>query len=391
MSKPRRSSCQCRVDEFERLRLARGYTIEELAKRAAVSKKTVERLIKGERVDLHTIRLLAEKLGVPPSAIQAGQLIATTRVSQTSTFKLRVAVDGVCTSPTQAAEVGRMGSDIVSRLESTGVTVSSYREALIQTTDASGVSSDPEGFVLVGIAWRSNRGYRGHRLALIRADKYAAFVNAIAECVFRADALSAYGNALPADLSSVQTIWDVIDKQPDADWDTDNAKAFTVVPMPNDWRYVDAGDRAKQLHTREVLVACHRESAYVSRNFTDISQHEQPMPAACTVVVIRLKWRADDHDVEATAIVSPTNYRLVERAIRSHALDLKRFEQFGRLVIHNPSDDWTFWHDPTKAPALALAEKDSDPDRVYIDSIRFWDPSQRPRDTSNDLTAANFM
>lgn len=389
MIKPRRSSCQCRVDEFERLRLARGYSIEYVAKRAKVSKKTVERLLKGERVDLHTIRKLSEQLGVSPSAIQAREP-ELQQDSGASRFNLRLAIDGSFTSQEQANEVARLGTDGVSRLRMLGATVQSHREALIHTTDGVAIPTDPDCFVLIGLAWQEG-GSRRHRLVLIRADKYPAFIDAIVAFTFTPMALNAYGYALPNDVSSIRTVWDVVESQASSDLTTEDVRRFTVVPMPNAWRFISRDAGMAQVHTPEVLTACDRELADGLRYLDDEVLLRQSPPSRYSLAVIWLKWRVASSTFDATAIVDAVNYVPLVRSIRSLTLDVAAFSAYGRFVVYGSDRDISFWMDPRKAETLILNERSLAPNRVYVARVKFWDAANPFEHCDTSVSAASLM
>jgi len=51
-------------EEIERLRKLKGWTVEDLAEETGLSLRTVQNALRGSAVDLRTLRIIAEKLGV---------------------------------------------------------------------------------------------------------------------------------------------------------------------------------------------------------------------------------------------------------------------------------------------------------------------------------------
>lgn len=137
MTRQRKGAYLCRIDEVERLRMAKGYSVDDLAKRAHIDKKTLMRVFDGKPLFLSRIARIAAALGTSPQSLIVDQQPQRPEPLE-ARFRVSLQVAGTLTSHTQVAKLDSLLQEVAASLQSAGITVhAKSQEALI---DASGIA-----------------------------------------------------------------------------------------------------------------------------------------------------------------------------------------------------------------------------------------------------------
>ncbi len=333
MSKPHSSSRACRVEEVQRLRVARGLSVEKLASKAQVDRKTIERLFKGRRLAVESIGRIATALGTTVDNLIVEEDGGAVRVnhSQPSPFHYHLSVAGDVTSGDQAAELGRLALDGVSRLQDLGANIRSHRAALM----VGNALPDPKPLevgthVLVGVAWTNTSGAKEHTLALVRECDYAAFELAVLDGSLDLRAFEPYGRLFPR---AAHDPWKVLDARRPPKFDQDqHDRFFTIVPMPHRWKYLRPSERGLKIHTSSVMFHCNRAAYLGAHHF----QHKRPIDLSeisehTFLHIAMYAWNDNGFQVVGVAMRAD-RYVDFYKAVRTYAIDLNNFKDFGMVL-----------------------------------------------------------
>lgn len=119
----------CSPGAIERMRLAKGMSVESLAAKAGIAVKTVKRIISGKPAFLENIASLARALGTTCAALLNTPLTAQ-RPPNAGTFSVDISLSGVITSPEQSQLLVSLTPKIVAGLQDAGVKVTSATSKL---------------------------------------------------------------------------------------------------------------------------------------------------------------------------------------------------------------------------------------------------------------------
>lgn len=131
MASPSRRTQRCDPDVIDTLRKAKGLSAHDLARRAGVDRRTVERMMSGRSSFVSYIARVAQCLGVEPDHLFAKDSALESRPSTSRSpmagFRLNVEASGIVFSPSQAALIGSVASRVLQDLDEAGVEVDSTR------------------------------------------------------------------------------------------------------------------------------------------------------------------------------------------------------------------------------------------------------------------------
>jgi transcriptional regulator with XRE-family HTH domain len=122
--KPLTRTVRCRADEIDRLRKARGLSLEELAAKAGVNMRTLQRWMAGHEAYIANVDAVATVLRVPPTAIIEGydeSLRALDNHAGDTRFVLRMTVSGTLLSADQARRLAEVPPSLIAELQRLGI------------------------------------------------------------------------------------------------------------------------------------------------------------------------------------------------------------------------------------------------------------------------------
>lgn len=123
----------CRTEEVERLLIAKGMSMQLLARKSRITEKTIRRMFKGHRLRLETIQMLAHALGATCETLVDDRRGAETWLRETpSRFSLRLRLTGRFRSRLQECYLNELAPKIISWLDSEGISVTG-RSATLAT------------------------------------------------------------------------------------------------------------------------------------------------------------------------------------------------------------------------------------------------------------------
>ena len=365
MPTPQHSSRTCRVDEVQRLRVSRGLSIEKLASKASVDRKTIERLFKGKRLAVETIGRIANALGTTIEQIIVDPRSPAPPLKPTtpSPFRYSLNVAGEFSSGEQAAELGRLGLDGVSRIQTLGATIHSHQEAMLVAQPTPEPPVEDGTHILVGLAWKGRSAECEHILALVRECDYEAFVAAVLDCTLDLRHFEPFGRLLDWEDGHTDP-WAAIEATTPPEFVRDqHDRFFTIVPMPAAWEFLRPSDRHRNLHTDTVMFHCNRAAYIGAHHF----QQEPPVDVSVlntdSFLHVEMQWWHGRGFQKVAVAVAASRYTAFYRALRSFSVDLNDFKEFGVVLwLGNPNGE-DVWE--------AISRGVSPPTRVVSRGDRF--------------------
>ncbi|MCC6908158.1 MAG: helix-turn-helix transcriptional regulator [Phycisphaerales bacterium] len=155
MKQARQRSAPLRLDEVERLRLARSLTVEDLAKKVGVQLRNVRRWLSGEqRVYFKNLRRLAAVLGTTTDAIRADLPEAVPpRPLKPCRFVIEIRLKGYLHSVQQKDHLVRLTPDIIQALAQEGITITGQKSGVV----TSRITGPAAWRVLIAVPAREGR------------------------------------------------------------------------------------------------------------------------------------------------------------------------------------------------------------------------------------------
>lgn len=328
-----------RVREIRRLRLSKEWTIETLADKSDVPKRTVERICSGQRGSLRNFAKIAEALGTTADKLFVDRAIAESPQTSPVAFQMRLEVAGALPTIDHSVELARAASRSLEHLDASGIAVHDSRVQLAIAQSSIPKQSGEHGtYILVGLAWWSG-GTGLSSLALVREEKYREFFDAVVDCTLDFDNFETYGRLFPPALQRGGP-WPVIQaaQQPRHGLDQ-KRKVFTVVDMPQTFQYVRPSDRDRTLHSVAALAHCNRVAEIAANECHDDPCDRSEFPVEDgTYICCVLGCHNSAGTADVPFLVKVEKYNDFVRAVRSRTLDLDNCEEFGR--IHPTEDQW---------------------------------------------------
>lgn len=130
MSESTPRTVRCRVDELDRLRQARGWTWEQLALKAGIHARTLERVRANDehRVYLSTLAQIAKAFGTSPGTLNADR---NDQESESPIrFDIRIRIKGSFSMGSQKEYLQQLTPEILQRLSQHGITIKGQQSAL---------------------------------------------------------------------------------------------------------------------------------------------------------------------------------------------------------------------------------------------------------------------
>ncbi|KAA0214961.1 MAG: XRE family transcriptional regulator [Cyanobacteria bacterium CYA] len=336
MAERRGDSYKPRVLEIRRLRLAREWTIETLADKADVPKRTVERICSGSPGSLRNFTKLAEAFGTTADKLFVDAVRSDDLLTGPLAFQMRLDVAGQLPSLNHTADLTEAAARSLEHLRSSGIPVHDSRLALAVAQSPIPAESGEHGtYILVGLAWSQFDKFS--TLALVREDKYRAFFDAAVERTLTITSFDAYGRLFPPALQQGGP-WPVIQavRQPPHSLDQKH-HPLTIVDMPQAFQYVRPSDFDKGIHTGSVLAYCNQIAEIGAREFQhDTWADDLTAVPAGTYICCGLSWRNSLGIEDAAVLIRAEKFNDFDRAVRSRTIDLDNFDDFGRIY---PSDE----------------------------------------------------
>lgn len=136
MAKPFRRTFKVKVSELDRLIELSGHNIESLARKSKIPDRTIRRIRSGQPGYLHTVRKLAESLGVEWSQLVERDTTPPTEPAREIGFVARLSIAGTLQSETSTPALARLLPELVAALERQGASVSgSHAEIRVDRHD----------------------------------------------------------------------------------------------------------------------------------------------------------------------------------------------------------------------------------------------------------------
>lgn len=174
MSDEKRRARACRVDEIERLRSTKGYSIDRLAEKSGLNRKTIERILNGKPAFIGTVAAIAQALGTTTDAliVDTPRAKASEVVMQDTTFRLDLSFYGTLSEPIHATRLLGLANEIANILSRDGVCVRSQQgELSLQRS-----RDDEVHRVIVQIYGILANGGPCWIMAAVRPSRYAHFM-----------------------------------------------------------------------------------------------------------------------------------------------------------------------------------------------------------------------
>lgn len=135
MGQSNRRTVRCRADEIDRLRQARGLSLEALASKAGVNLRTLQRWLAGQEAFIANVDAVAAALKVQPEEIidRITQDSSSGCPDNTSRFTLGMTFEGSLTSLGQAKQIAEVSRSAVAELQRLGITVDRAEASILIT------------------------------------------------------------------------------------------------------------------------------------------------------------------------------------------------------------------------------------------------------------------
>lgn len=176
MNQKRKRSAPLRLEEVERLRQARGLTVEELASKVRIDLRNMKRWLSGEQKPLlHNLNRLVAALGTTPEALRAdlSDTPVPPRPSKPCRFVIEIRLKGYLQSVQQKDHLVRLTPDVVQALAREGIIVTGQKSGVV----TSRITGPAAWRVLIAVPAREGRR-RCWALLAVRPSRVSTFMDA---------------------------------------------------------------------------------------------------------------------------------------------------------------------------------------------------------------------